>query len=337
MGDPCGVGPEIIAKLFCAQEDQPEQDLVVLGEPLALEKAVGLMGMNLRIRKLGSPGEMWKSQHPGIIPVLAPVLLMPEDLRYGNPNEASCLATIRYIEVAVELALAGKADAICTCPIHKGNLHRHGFAFPGHTELLRDLTASSRVVMMLAGPRLRVALLTIHEPLHSVPGLITEQNLADVLQITGESLGRDFGILSPRIAVAALNPHAGEGGRFGREEMEVITPALQRLKIRNCSVTGPYPADTLFFRAYQGEFDAVVAMYHDQGLIPVKLVHFHDAVNVTLGLPIIRTSVDHGTAYELAGTGRAHPGSLEAAVRLAGRMARNRSRAKGVASPLVSS
>jgi 4-hydroxythreonine-4-phosphate dehydrogenase len=334
MGDPCGVGPEIIVKLFCVQENLADHDLLVLGDPPALERAVDHMGMKLRIQRLADPEEYRRGfQTPGSIPVFTPAPLALEDLRYGAPSEASCLATIRYIEVAVQLALAGRADAVCTCPIHKGNLHRHGFAFPGHTEFLSDLTASRRVVMMLAGPRLRVALLTIHEPLHCVPGLITEENLREALLITGTSLVRDFGIPSPRIAVAALNPHAGEGGRFGREEMDVITPVIQNLKVRSCSVTGPYPADTLFFRAFQGEFDAVVAMYHDQGLIPVKLVHFHDAVNVTLGLPIIRTSVDHGTAYELAGTGLAHPGSLEAAVRLAGRMARHRSGAESVTSP----
>jgi 4-hydroxythreonine-4-phosphate dehydrogenase len=222
------------------------------------------------------------------------------------------------------MALQGAVDAICTCPIHKANLHRHGFGFPGHTEFLRDLTTARRVVMMLAGPRLRVSLVTIHEALNRVPGLITPEGLAETIRITGESLVRDFGLPAPRIAVAALNPHAGEDGRFGTEERDVIEPTVKGLSGAGWSVHGPFSADTLFFRAFQGEFDAVVAMYHDQGLIPVKLAHFHEAVNVTLGLPIIRTSVDHGTAYDIAGTGTAHAGSLEAAVELAARMARHR-------------
>jgi 4-hydroxythreonine-4-phosphate dehydrogenase len=324
MGDPCGVGPEIIVKLFSARESRAEQSLLVIGEPRALEKAAKILGCMMSIQRVLNPRKWEDLDQPGTISVHTPQPLTMDDLGYGSPSRAACHATIRYIECAVSLTMEGAADAVCTCPIHKGNLHRHGFDFPGHTEFLCRLTAANKVVMMLAGPRLRVSLVTIHEALERVSRLITAQSLTDTIQITGESLVRDFGLRSPRIAVAALNPHAGEGGRFGREELDIIEPTLKGLASAEWTTEGPFPADTLFFRAFQGEFDAVVAMYHDQGLVPIKLVHFHDAVNVTLGLPIIRTSVDHGTAYDLAGTGRAHPGSLKAAVRMASQMARHR-------------
>jgi 4-hydroxythreonine-4-phosphate dehydrogenase len=178
--------------------------------------------------------------------------------------------------------------------------------------------------MMLAGPRLRVALVTIHHALAAVPTLLSGDRIEAAIEITAEALRRDLAISSPRLAVAGLNPHAGEDGRFGSEEIEVIEPVIHRMQGRFFRLAGPYPADTLFFRAYSGEFDVIIAMYHDQGLIPIKLVHFHEAVNVTLGLPVIRTSVDHGTAYDLAGTGRASSGSLEAALRMATLMAGNR-------------
>ncbi len=324
MGDPCGIGPEIIVKLFAARGSHADDSLLVVGDPGAIERASKLLGGRLRIRPIEDPEEWQDLPAYATIPVVAPLPLAAEDLVYGAPTGASCLCAIRCIELAVSMAMRGAVDAVCTGPIHKANLHRHGFHFPGHTELLCDLTASRRAVMMLAGPRLRVSLVTIHEPLWRVPQLISPEILTETIRITAESLVRDFGIPAPRIAVAALNPHAGEGGRFGREDLDIIEPTLEELKRKGLGVSGPYPADTLFFRAFQGEFDAVVAMYHDQGLIPVKLVHFHDAVNTTLGLPIIRTSVDHGTAYELAGTGKAHSGSLEAAVRMASSMARHR-------------
>lgn len=324
MGDPCGIGPEIIVKMLLARQEDPDGSLLVVGDPTALERASELLGAPLRFQTVSDP-EARREWHPcGAVPVYAPQPLSAADLLYGAPSANACRCAVRCIESAVSLALKGAVDGICTGPIHKANLHRHGFNFPGHTELLCHLTGSPRAVMMLAGPRLRVVLATIHEPLRRVPELISAETLSATVSITHASLVRDFGMPRPRIAVAALNPHAGEDGRFGSEDMDIIRPTLEKFRAKGLSVFGPYPADTLFFRAYEGEFDVVVAMYHDQGLIPVKLVHFHEAVNVTLGLPIIRTSVDHGTAYELAGTGKAHSGSLEAAVRLAISMARHR-------------
>jgi 4-hydroxythreonine-4-phosphate dehydrogenase len=220
--------------------------------------------------------------------------------------------------------MAGSVQAICTCPINKEQLHKNGFPFPGHTEFIKDLTSADEVVMMLAGPKLRVALATIHVPLAEVSALLTRERLRKTIRITAKSMARDFAFHSPRIAVAALNPHAGEAGKFGREEIDTIQPVVEEFGDSPWRVSGPYPPDTLFYRAMSGEFDAVVAMYHDQGLIPVKLAHFNEAVNISLGLPIVRTSVDHGTAYDIAGSGKAHPGSLLAAVELARVIAGNR-------------
>ncbi len=334
MGDPCGVGPEIIVKALRHDAVRELCTPVIVGSRFALERAARWLGMDLSVEVLpGTEGSLLAvDARPEVIRLL-PVGdrdLEETDLSPGNPSESACRATVSWIRAAVDLARSGHAQAICTCPIQKANLHRHGFPFPGHTEFLAHLTQTSEVVMMLAGPKLRVALATIHVPLTSILSQLSITGLAQKMTLTARALVRDFGIPSPRLAVAALNPHAGEEGRFGTEESTLITPAMdlcrERLKGVPVSLSGPHPPDTVFFRAYQGEFDAVVAMYHDQGLIPLKLVHFHDGVNVTLGLPIVRTSVDHGTAYELTGTGRAHEGSLQAALILAARMAWNRKR-----------
>lgn len=322
MGDPCGIGPEILVKTFLLHSAAEDFVPLIVGDPRALERAAGLLGAPRKFSLIQDVQEL--SAMAPRIPVMAPCELTWSDLAYGHPSEDACRASVQYIEVAAELALQGKVQAICTCPIHKANLHQCGFPFPGHTEFLKDLTQAESAVMMLAGPRLKVALATIHMALGEVPRVLNRSALTTVIAITGRALLRDFAIAAPRLAVAALNPHAGEAGRFGSEELETIEPVVELFTEADFTVSGPYPADTLFYRALHGEFDAVVAMYHDQGLIPVKLVHFHDAVNVTLGLPIIRTSVDHGTAYDLVGTGKARAGSLRAAVRMAGLLARNR-------------
>jgi 4-hydroxythreonine-4-phosphate dehydrogenase len=211
-------------------------------------------------------------------------------------------------------------------------MHEAGHFFEGHTQLIAQLTNAKDFVMMLAGERLRVALVTIHCALSEVPTCLDDDMIYRTITITSQALQLDFGLLTPRLAVAALNPHAGESGLFGSEEDEIIRPAIERARVEGCQVEGPLPADTLFHQAAAGKFDAVVAMYHDQGLIPLKLLHFSDAVNVTLGLPIIRTSVDHGTAYDIAGTGTADASSLKAAIRMAVNMAENRAKGKGLSS-----
>jgi 4-hydroxythreonine-4-phosphate dehydrogenase len=324
MGDPCGVGPEILVQALASGDPYQHCRPLVMGDPLAIERAIELLKSPLRLHRCSDPSDY--PADPGSIALLPVSALTPEDLVYGRPGRGAAQAVIAAIQTATQAAITGQVDAICTCPIHKANLHQQGFDFPGHTEFLAHLTKTPEVVMMLAGPRLRVALVTIHEALARVPRLLTPRLLERTIQITGEALRHDFAIEIPRIAVAGFNPHAGEQGRFGREEDLIIGPVVELFTEAPFSVSGPYPPDTVFLRGYSGEFDAVIAMYHDQGLIPIKLVHFSDAVNVTLGLPIIRTSVDHGTAYDLAGTGKAQPTSLLAAICMAAAMAVNRRR-----------
>jgi 4-hydroxythreonine-4-phosphate dehydrogenase len=221
-----------------------------------------------------------------------------------------------YIEEAVRLVGEDTCSAIVTCPISKTSLHQAGYPYPGHTEMLAALTQTQTVRMMMAGPRLRVVLVTIHVALQRVSGLLSEAEIKECIRTTCNALKRDFGIVRPRIAVCGLNPHAGEQGMFGDEEQRLIAPAIAGFG-EDAEVTGPWPPDTVFHKAAAGGFDAVVAMYHDQGLIPFKLIHFADGVNVTLGLPLVRTSVDHGTAYDIAGTNQADPTSLQAALAMA--------------------
>ena len=248
--------------------------------------------------------------------------LSEEDLRPGRPW-AGGLAAAHYVEKGADLALSGTIQGLVTAPISKEALNLAGYKFPGHTEFLAHKAGHPPVVMMLAGPRLRVVLVTIHEALAKVPSLLTPERIVTTARITHQSLKQYFGMAEPRLAVSALNPHAGEAGLFGDEEKTIIEPAIQQAHHQGIRLSGPHPPDTLFFRAANGEFDAVVCMYHDQGLIPFKLLHFQDGVNVTLGLPFIRTSVDHGTAYDLAGKNQADHQSLRAAIRMASNMALN--------------
>jgi 4-hydroxythreonine-4-phosphate dehydrogenase len=333
MGDPCGIGPEVIVKAFGSPEFTSGCIPFVLGDGLPIERAMHLLGSKsviLPVTDIGSAinaiSGAQSAGEPCPIPLFSPGKLTQADIAYGHPSAAACALAVSSIEGAVKMALAKKVDAICTCPVNKAQLHGNGFPFPGHTEFIRDLTGTQEVIMMLAGPKLRVALVTIHEPLEDVPRLLTKERLRITIRITAHAMERDFGMSFPHIAVAGLNPHAGEAGKFGRQELEIIQPVIEEYEKRPVpwQISGPWPADTVFNRALSGEFDAVIAMYHDQGLIPVKLAHFSEAVNVSLGLPIVRTSVDHGTAYDLAGTGKADPGSLIAAVKLASAIAKNR-------------
>jgi 4-hydroxythreonine-4-phosphate dehydrogenase len=261
------------------------------------------------------------------IPVVAVGRLGAAARRPGRPSIAGGRAAYRYIEAGARLATAGAIDAIVTAPINKAWVTKAGFPISSHTELLQQLTGAPAVRMMLAGSRLRVVLVTTHLALAAVPKAIRSRDVAATIAIAADHLRRYHRLTSPRIAVAGLNPHAGEEGLFGREETRVIAPAIARVRKSGVHASGPYPADSLFHQAVDGKFDAVIAMYHDQGLIPLKLLHFHDAVNVTLGLPIIRTSPDHGTAYDIAGLGKADPGSMIAAIALAHDMSRASRRA----------
>jgi 4-hydroxythreonine-4-phosphate dehydrogenase len=307
-GDPAGIGPEIAAKAWAAGER-----FVWIGDPRHLPQ-----GTDWREVAEGDPpgeGALAVLRHD--FPNLAPA---------GQPVPANAASVIAVIERAVRLVQSGHGAAVCTAPINKKALKDGaGFAFPGHTEYLAHLAGVDRVVMMLACPGLRVVPATIHIPLSEVPSALTEDLLEDTIRITHAGLIRDFGLARPRIAVAGLNPHAGEGGAMGREEERMIRPLVARLAGEGLAITGPWPADTMFHAAARAGYDAAICAYHDQALIPIKTIDFAGGVNVTLGLPFVRTSPDHGTAYDIAGQGRADPSSLIAALRMARDMGAARS------------
>jgi 4-hydroxythreonine-4-phosphate dehydrogenase len=246
----------------------------------------------------------------------------------GSPTPETGRAQIAYLEAAVADARAGRLDALVTAPIHKASAMAAGFAFPGHTEFLADRLGAPQVTMMFAGPRMRVSLATIHAALADVPSLMTIDGVAGTITQTAEALSRWFGVAAPRVAVAGLNPHAGEAGHFGDEEQRLIAPAIAaaRARVPFAELAGPEVPDAVFRAHLDGRWDAVVALYHDQGLIPVKLIDFEEAVNLTLGLPLPRTSPDHGVAHDIAGTGRARPTSMRSALRLARDLASRKSR-----------
>jgi 4-hydroxythreonine-4-phosphate dehydrogenase len=322
MGDPCGVGPEIIVKALAHAESFGACAPVVLGDSTALRRALTVCNSHLSVVEIDSP-EQARQVSVGQIPLLQLSKLAETDLRYGQPTAAAGDAFFRYICAAARFCLDGPVAAMVTAPINKEAMHRAGHDYPGHTELLAELCGTDNFVMMLAGDVLRVSLVTIHEALQDVPRLVTFEQVLKTIRITAEGVARLTGKQVPKLAVLALNPHCGEGGKFGAQETEVIAPAIQAAQREGIDAVGPLSADTLFHFAQQGTYDGVVAMYHDQGLIPLKMLHFDDGVNITLGLPIIRTSVDHGTAYDLAGTGRASEKSLLAAIRMAVGMAQH--------------
>jgi 4-hydroxythreonine-4-phosphate dehydrogenase len=330
MGDPTGVGPEIIVQAVStgafAGLDRP---LVVAGDLAILQRAAAVCGHPCESRS-GSRLVLGTSEvllGNSVLPVRALSRLEPDREKFGQPQESSGRAMADYITWACDMCLAGDAAGMVTAPINKQALRLAGVEFPGHTELLAERCRVDEVVMMLAGERLRVCLVTTHCALREVPRRLTAERILATMRITARALQEQFGLDHPRLAVLALNPHAGEGGLFGDEEERHIVPAINAARAEGLSASGPHSADTLFWFAARGHYDAVICMYHDQGLIPLKLLHFEDGVNVTLGLPIVRTSVDHGTAYDLAGTGQASPASLVAAVRMAAGMADRRERA----------
>jgi 4-hydroxythreonine-4-phosphate dehydrogenase len=319
MGDPSGIGPEIIAMALARPEIAALCSVIVIGDERAMARGIGITGLPLRLVTVPD-GLPPADPDPAVIHLRPMSSLGAGDLEFGKPTIASGEAIYRYINEAARLCLSGAVSAMATAPISKEALNRAGHHYPGHTELLAELTGTGEFVMMLAGDRLRVTLVTIHEALKDVPSLVTKEKVLSTIRITHRDVDRYFR-KNPRIAVLALNPHCGEGGLFGNEEELIIKPAIDAARREGIDAVGPLSADTLFHFAVKGEYDAVVCMYHDQGLIPLKLLHFDDGVNVTLGLPIIRTSVDHGTAYDLAGTGTASDASMAAAIRMAAAMA----------------
>jgi len=312
MGDPVGIGPEIILK---ALQDPLIYEVCrpfVLGDARILDSVSRCVKHSAALNIIKEP--RFAGRVYGEIDVMELSRLDPALAQWGKPNSSTGNAMVTYITTAIDLAMAKTISAMVTCPINKAALKLAGSKFHGHTEMLARQTNTDNYAMMFSGSKLKVVLATIHEPLASVSSLLTTEGIVTVIELTCRELTRRFDVPDPHIAVAGLNPHAGEGGLFGNQEKDIIEPAIRTARNKGIHVSGPIPADTLFYHAVSGPFDAVLSMYHDQGLIPFKLLHFNDGVNITIGLPIIRTSVDHGTAYDIAGTGKADPGSLKAAI-----------------------
>jgi 4-phospho-D-threonate 3-dehydrogenase / 4-phospho-D-erythronate 3-dehydrogenase len=322
MGDPCGIGPEVIVKGLLNQNLYRLCRPFVIGNADWISRAAARFAPGLPIRSIQTFSEARFKE--GVLEVFDPAQEVFSDLQYGVPHLSAPSAALTAITQAAQMALRGEIDGITTGPIHKEQMKTIGFAFPGHTEFLADIAKTDRVGMMMVGGGLKIMLATIHLPLREAIVQTRKESLLEMIRLTAAGLKRDFGLRTPRIAVAALNPHAGESGLFGDEEKKEVLPAVEMAQAEGLQAFGPYPADTLFYRLKQGHFDAVVALYHDQALIPIKLLAFGDAVNVTVGLPFIRTSVDHGTAYDIAGRGVADPGSLQSALTLAAQMATTR-------------
>jgi 4-hydroxythreonine-4-phosphate dehydrogenase len=314
MGDPAGIGPEIIAKVIGSGELYPLCKPVVIGDASVMKKLIEEMRLSITVRPIASLVEADPVQ--GKLDILDLRQVNVSHHKWGTPDASSGKAVVEYIKKAVELTMKGEAAAIVTAPISKEMMNAAGHHYAGHTELLADLTDTREYCMMFVGGGLRVILATIHIALKDVPRQITTATVLKTLRLAHKAM-RSFGIENPSIGVAALNPHAGEGRLFGTEEWDTILPAIIRARQEGINASDPLPADTLFYKARNNYFDIVVAMYHDQGLAPLKMLAFGKAVNVTVGLPIIRTSVDHGTAYDIAGKGCADPTSLLEAAKLA--------------------
>ena len=321
QGDPAGIGPDITLQAWLKRVERGLPPFLYIGDPAVLR---------VRARQLELDVEIVETDSAAASEVFGravPVLPIPTgvDVLAGKPHVANARGTIGAIETAVALCLAGEARAVVTNPIAKSVLYEAGFGFPGHTEFLADLAAKATgeavmPVMMLAGPKLKAIPVTIHIPLKDVPQALTETLVVDTCRIVARDLKDRFGLATPRLAVAGLNPHAGEGGAIGHEDEDIIHPAIRRLRDEGIDAFGPLPADTMFHDDARARYDVAICMYHDQALIPAKALGFDDSVNVTLGLPFIRTSPDHGTAFGLAGTGFAKETSLVAALELADRM-----------------
>ncbi len=324
MGDPAGIGPEIVIKSLADPEITKLCTPVVLGDFEILKKADIDSKIIPELVVTDDLTYDLSNLPKGFLVRLSN--LNPDVTELGTPTPETGSAMETYIKTGVDLALSGAIDALVTGPITKTGLKLAGSSFHGHTELIAHRTGTDNFAMMMAGPRLKVVLTTIHIPLSQVPGRLTSREITRIINLTRDTLITRFGIPNPRLAVAGLNPHAGEQGMFGNEDADIILPAVIKAREKGFDITGPLPPDTVFFNAIEGRFDAVICMYHDQGLIPFKLVHFRDGVNTTIGLPIIRTSVDHGTAYDIAWTGIADPTSMKEAIKMAAVQAVNQKR-----------
>lgn len=327
QGDPAGIGPDIALQAWLRRGESGLPPFLYIGDPAVLRVRARQLDLDVPIVETDAPNA------GALFGDALPVHSVPTgvDVLAGKPHVSNARGTIAAIETAVSLCLSGQVRAVVTNPIAKSVLYEAGFGFPGHTEFLADLATRTTgtpcmPVMMLAGPKLKAVPVTIHIPIKDVPTALTETLIVDTCRIVARDLGARFGLASPRLAVAGLNPHAGEGGAIGHEDDDIIHPAIRLLRDEGIDAFGPLPADTMFHDDARGRYDVAICMYHDQALIPAKALGFDDSVNVTLGLPFIRTSPDHGTAFGLAGTGHARETSLVAALQMADRM----SQAKGV-------
>lgn len=315
MGDAAGVGPEVIVKSLQEQEIYQHAHPVVIGDAKILERAAKDLSVETSITKISEADDLTQTS-PGEI-LCVDLDLLPEDLTVGQVSPAAGDAAFQYLRAAIQLANEKKIQAICTAPLNKEALQKGGHMYPGHTEILADLTGTKDFSMMLSSPKLKVIHVTTHIGLLDAIKMVQPERVLKVIKLADQTL-KDSGIKQPKIGVCGINPHAGENGLFGYgEEEEKIIPAVQLAKEQGMDVEGPLPADTLFFRAQRGDFDIVVAMYHDQGHGPIKVLGLEAGVNITVGLPIIRTSVDHGTAFDIAGKGIVDEGSMLEALRQA--------------------
>jgi len=319
MGDAAGIGPEVIAKSLKDERVAQSCRCIIYGDREAFSGVLKDLGLAIPFVCVKSPGEA--TTKDAQVSLLDCPRFATGVVNYGEMDCRAAANAIGYIDLATAHALSSKIDAVVTAPINKASVRKAGFPLDGHTDYLAQKCGVSDYAMMFVGGGLKVVLMTVHIPLMAVSGKITESSVLVKIRLTDRHLRRWFGIEGPRIAVCGLNPHAGEEGMFGEEENERVLPAIRAARSEGIAVSGPYPADTVFNRCREGEFDAVIAMYHDQGLLPVKLLAFHEGVNITIGLPFVRTSPDHGTAYDIAGKGIAHPGSMTAAILLAAEIA----------------
>ena len=330
LGEPAGIGPEVVLKAWLARREANVPPFVVVGDAAYLEHLASRLAFEVPVRQCeaGQAAEVFANA----LPVLQTGTALKGEP--GKPHTGDAAHVTDYIRTGVDLVMTGRASALATAPINKLALYAAGFRHPGHTEFLGELAEAHTgrnvlPVMMLAGPQLRTVPVTVHIALSKVPAALSTSGIAETSRIVARDLRTRFGINAPRLAVSGLNPHAGEGGAMGSEDDEIILPAIEMLREEGIDAFGPIPADTMFHAAARKRYDAAICMYHDQALIPVKTIGFDDTVNVTLGLPFIRTSPDHGTAFDIAGTGRANPASMIAALKMAAEMASHAGRESG--------
>ncbi|MGO1117136.1 4-hydroxythreonine-4-phosphate dehydrogenase PdxA [Rhodovibrionaceae bacterium A322] len=317
MGEPAGIGPELALKAWLQRRDEKLSPFFLIADPAQMDRLSAELDLAVEVKSIDSPGqapEVYENALP-VLPLTLSASAVP-----GHLDTANASAVLQSIEQAVRLTEKGEAGAVVTNPIHKKVLYDAGFKHPGHTEYLAELAGDVTPVMMLASDLLKVVPVTIHQSLSQAIETLSAEKIRQTIEITSASLKKSFGLNAPRLAVSGLNPHAGEDGSMGREEIEMIAPLLEELRREGHRIAGPLAADSMFHKAARDSYDAAICMYHDQALIPIKTLAFDSGVNVTLGLPFIRTSPDHGTALDIAGKGVARPGSLCAALRLAAQM-----------------